>query len=104
MRNPVDGCESPESFREREPSSSVGSALEQAVPSLLSSNPLPTPDDSGSSSSSTRCSLSSVLPVMTLAIEPARLRDAYLGLRGHDPDELTEDMDDLRASNRSSIA
>ena len=70
------------------------------------SKPPPTPSNSCSSSSSTRCSLSMLFDVITLAMDPVRLRAEYRLFQA-DPipmPEPTEEEEDLRAKMRSSMA
>jgi hypothetical protein len=70
------------------------------------SKPPPTPSNSCSSSSSTRFSLSMLFDVITLAMDPVRLRAEYRLFQA-DPipmPEPTEEEEDLRAKMRSSMA
>lgn len=91
-------------------SSSVGSLLELRAPRLKSSKSRLTPRSSGSSSSSTRSSVRTLLLVKTLAAEPLRLRPfPYLDRQAAPIPmpvlvEAMEDDDALRAMIRSSIA
>jgi len=69
----------------------------------------PTPSNSCSSFSSTRCSLRKLLFVLILAMDSVRLKGVYRLRRGArtlipEPVELIDDAEDLRATIRSSMA
>jgi len=70
------------------------------------SKPPPMPRSSGSSSSSTRFSLMMLLLVMSLAIEPARLRGCNRSRQEGSIEavEAKEEAEALRATTRSSMA
>jgi len=69
----------------------------------------PTPSNSCSSFSSTRCSLRKLLFVLVLAMDSVRLQGVYRLRRAArtlipEPVELIDDAEDLRATMRSSMA
>jgi len=69
----------------------------------------PTPSNSCSSFSSTRCSLRILLFVLVLAMDSVRLQGVYRLRRAArtlilEPVELIDDVEDLRAIMRSSMA